>query len=74
MAHLPQKQLPEFDPRAQAKTLFLPAPGTVGTLVVMTPRPSKKTRRFPNAGAALAWCERNRVNLVFFFPHDPTQN
>jgi len=57
MADLPPNSLPDFDAVAQGKTLFLPAPGTLGVVVAMSVRPSRKERRFANVGAALAWCE-----------------
>lgn len=68
MAKLPPNFLPGFNAVAQSKTLFLPAPGTHGVLVAMAAQPRRKTRRFANASAALAWCEKHRINLVYFFP------
>jgi hypothetical protein len=76
MANLPPNSLPDFDAVAQSKTLFLPAPGTLGVVVAMSVRLSRKERRFANVGAALAWCEKHRINLVYFFPprHDQSRH
>ena len=68
MAKLPSNFLPHFNAAAQSKTLFLPSPGTHGIVVDMTGRPRQKARQFANSGAALAWCEEHRINLVYFFP------
>ena len=74
MAKSPQNSLPFFGGVSQTKTLFLPAPGTLGVLVKMFPKPSKTERSFENAAAAMAWCELERVNLVYFFPNEVAQN
>lgn len=77
MAHLPPDPLSNLPPFSQARTLFLPAePGTVGVLVVQRGRRTTATsRRFSGgATAALAWCVKERVNLVCFFAASPTQN
>ena len=65
---------PAFDPNSQAKTLFLPSPGTDGVLVERQGEDFKQTpMHFDNATLALAWCVRYRACLVFF-PHDPAEN
>ena len=74
MAKSPRNSLPHFGGSSQTKTLYLPAPGKLGVVVKMFPTPSKSERRFENAAAALAWCEKERVNLVYFFPDETAQN
>ncbi len=68
MAKSPQNSLPFFGGVSQTKTLFVPAPGKLGVLVKMFPKPTKSERSFENAATALAWCEQERINLVYFFP------
>lgn len=74
MAKPPQKPLPDSHGFAQSKTLYLPAPGKLGVLVKMSPTPSQSEREFKNAAAALAWCEKERINLVYFFPNEAARN
>ncbi len=74
MAQTPSNSLPEFNPLAQSQTLFLPAPGILGLLVKMSPKPSRRPKKFENAAAALAWCERERINLVFWYPDEAARN
>lgn len=53
------------------KTLFCEAPGRTGVLVSQENGKNKrKVMRFKNAQAALAWCEPNRVCLVYM-PAEP---
>jgi hypothetical protein len=70
MAQSPQKSLSDFTPDAQRKTLFLPAPGMLGVIVQMDPKPSRRERRFLGPDDALRWCLANRVNLFYFFADD----
>jgi hypothetical protein len=67
MANPPPDPLAGFDPSGQTETLFLPAPGKLGILV--SKRRGRRTARelpFTGAAAALRWCQRRRVNLVYF--------
>ena len=74
MAKSPQKLLPNSGGFAQSQTLYLPAPGTLGVLVKLSPKPSSSERKFASAAAALAWCEQERINLVYFFPNESARN
>jgi hypothetical protein len=48
------------------KTLFCQAPGRIGLLVTIRDgRQRKRTMRFKDAHAALTWCERKRVMMVY---------
>jgi len=68
MAHLPPKTVLKPDPSAQSKTLFLPAPGELGTLVTLARgKHSARVMRFKGPHAALDWCLTNRAGLVFSF-------
>jgi hypothetical protein len=68
MAHLPLKNLPAFDPFSQPKTLFLPAPGELGFLVERKGVQFKaREKKFAGPEAALAWCIKYRVGLVYYF-------
>ena len=73
MAHLPPKNLPAFEPYSQPKTLFLPAPGQLGFLIERQGEQFKASeKKFKGPEAALAWCIRCRVGLVFYFSPDTT--
>jgi hypothetical protein len=67
MAKPPPDPLAGFDPAFQSPTLFLPAPGKSGILVKkLRGRRAAEPLQFPSAAAALQWCQRRRVNLVYF--------
>jgi hypothetical protein len=67
-----RRRLPEF---SQAKTLFLPAPGTAGILVEMIQgRRTSKPMQFPGAHAALDWCLAQGVAFVYWQPPNPAKN
>lgn len=69
MAHLPPGFLADLAPFSQPKTLFLPAPGTLGILVThRAGRFTSKAKRFASPRAALAWCLSHRAALVFWWP------
>lgn len=55
-------------PYGTEKTLFLPAPGTVGVFVwtpQYTDRKRKRVKRFASAQAALAWCLGKCIAFVY---------
>jgi hypothetical protein len=50
-----------------SRTLFLPAPGQRGMLVTHARgRMRKKVMKFPDAQAALAWCEEHGAGFVYW--------
>jgi hypothetical protein len=54
-------------------TLFCEAPGKMGFLVEQGKdgRNKRKVMRFKDGHAALAWCEANRVCLIYMPPEPP---
>jgi hypothetical protein len=67
MANPPENFLTGALDPLQSKTLFLPAPGKLGVLVSQRGRRrAAEPLQFASAAAALAWCVKHRVNLVFF--------
>lgn len=75
MAHLPPQNVPGSDPFSQPKTLFLPAPGTAGVLVIRDAAGLRsRNKRFASAHAALDWCQAHRAALVFWPLPDPARN
>lgn len=75
MADLPTKTVFPGTPFSQSKTLYLPSPGKAGLLVELRGRRRAATpMQFPGSKAALAWCERERINLVFYFGPSPAAN
>jgi len=75
MAHSSPENVSSHPPFSQSQTLFLPFPGQAGVLVRQ--RRGKRTAKplqFPSSVAALAWCEKHRTNLVYFFGVVPSLN
>lgn len=53
-------------PLPSAKTVFLPAPGTLAIIVTRKGnRQRQRRRKFKDAHAALSWCIKHEAALVY---------
>ena len=79
MAHSSAGSLPDFSGFSQSKTLYLPAPkkGAPAKGILLTPHGvsyRESVKQFADAHAALTWCERHEVALIFWHVPNPAAN
>lgn len=59
----------------QSKILFLQSPGRTGVLVSSVKSKQKQQMlHFKNGQAAIEWCDKHRVMMLYFPAVDPSKN